>query len=176
MRANLATAIIWAALCGAAGIDAAPGAAGAPDAAAAAGVPAAGGLTALPGEATEPVTLVNPGFEEQWAGWKPPQGEAFSIVAEPGAARSGRACLGFDGDRQTPYTPSVRQPLPEAGRARAAGGKWYLFAYLPSEKFVSDPASATPVEVRFTLADGRTVTRTFRPDFADWFSVPAGRP
>ena len=59
-------------------------------------------------------------------------------------------------------------------QARAAGGQCYVFAYLPSDKFVSDPAAAAPVEVRFTLSDGRAVTRSFRPDFADWFAAPLG--
>jgi hypothetical protein len=55
--------------------------------------------------------------------------------------------------------------------ARVAGGKCFVFAYLPAERFVADPSAAERIEVRFTLADGQTITRTFRPDFADWFSV-----
>jgi hypothetical protein len=61
-------------------------------------------------------------------------------------------------------------------RARAADGKCYVFAYLPAEKFVSDPAAAQPVEVRFQMADGQAVTRTLRPDSADWFAAPAAKP
>ena len=57
-------------------------------------------------------------------------------------------------------------------RARIAAGRCHVFAYLPSAAFVSDPAAAGAVRVRFTLADGREVQRPFRPDFADWFSVP----
>jgi hypothetical protein len=67
-------------------------------------------------------------------------------------------------------------------RARLADGKCYVFAYLPSEKFVSDPAAGRPPEgagpplaVTFTLAGGRTVTRQLRPDFADWFAMPVAR-
>jgi hypothetical protein len=59
--------------------------------------------------------------------------------------------------------------------ARLADGKCYVFAYLPSEKFIRNPNQAESVEVRFTLADGHSVARRFRPDFADWFAVPAPR-
>jgi hypothetical protein len=59
--------------------------------------------------------------------------------------------------------------------ARVADGKCYVFAYLPAERFVADPCAAVRTEVQFTLSDGQTVTRTFRPDFADWFSVPFHR-
>ena len=55
--------------------------------------------------------------------------------------------------------------------ARVADGKCYVFAYLPAERFVEDPSAAERTEVRFTLANGQTITRTFRPDFADWFAV-----
>ncbi|NQT89402.1 hypothetical protein HQ560_21720, partial [bacterium] len=59
--------------------------------------------------------------------------------------------------------------------ARQAGGKSYVFAYLPAGKF-AERAEGKPVEVAFVLADGQTVLRTFRPDTADWFAVePAGR-
>jgi len=47
-----------------------------------------------------------------------------------------------------------------------------VFAYLPAERFVDNPSAAERTDVRFTLADGRTITKTLRPDFADWFSVP----
>ncbi|MBM4030937.1 MAG: hypothetical protein FJ291_04030 [Planctomycetes bacterium] len=56
-------------------------------------------------------------------------------------------------------------------RARTVGGKCYIFAYLPSPKFVPDPAKAEAVSVRFTLAGGQTATCALRVDFADWFSV-----
>ncbi len=56
--------------------------------------------------------------------------------------------------------------------ARVADGRCYVFAYLPAERFVSAPSAADQTEVRFTLADGQTITRTFRPDFAAWFAVP----
>lgn len=59
--------------------------------------------------------------------------------------------------------------------ARVADDKCYVFAYLPAERFVADPSAAVRTEVRFTLADGQTITRTFRPDFADWFSVSFSR-
>ncbi len=55
--------------------------------------------------------------------------------------------------------------------ARVADDQCTVFAYLPAGRFVADPSGAERTEVRFTLADGQTVTRTFRPDFADWFSV-----
>ena len=55
--------------------------------------------------------------------------------------------------------------------ARIADGKCYIFAYLPAERFVKDPSAAEQAEVRFTLADGQMITRTFRPDSADWFAV-----
>ena len=58
-------------------------------------------------------------------------------------------------------------------RAREAEGKWYVFAYLPASKF-SERGATDPVEVAFTLRDGRQVTRPFRPDTADWFAVNAG--
>ena len=60
-------------------------------------------------------------------------------------------------------------------RARAAGGKWFVFAYLPAQKF-NDRIEKPPVEVTFTLKDGQKVTRPFRPDTADWFqATPIGR-
>lgn len=55
-------------------------------------------------------------------------------------------------------------------RARQAGGKTYVFFYLPAEKFAA--ADAPAVTVRFDLADGRSVTREIRPDSADWFAAP----
>jgi len=55
-------------------------------------------------------------------------------------------------------------------RARAAGGKWYVFAYLPAKKF-AERAATEPVEVIFTLKDGRKVSKKFRPDTADWFEA-----
>jgi len=57
-------------------------------------------------------------------------------------------------------------------RARRAGGKWYVFACLPAGKF-AERTQAKPVEVTFTMTGGRTVSRVFRPDTADWFAVPA---
>ena len=60
-------------------------------------------------------------------------------------------------------------------RARQAGGKCYVFAYLPAEKF-AERAEGKPVEVSFALADGQTVRRTFRPDAADWFAAEPRRP
>jgi len=57
-------------------------------------------------------------------------------------------------------------------RARAAGGKWYVFAYLPAKKF-AERAATEPVEVTFTLKDGRKVSKKFRPDTADWFEAAA---
>ncbi|MBM4041525.1 MAG: hypothetical protein FJ290_23740 [Planctomycetes bacterium] len=61
-------------------------------------------------------------------------------------------------------------------RARLVDGKCYLFAYLPSPKFVADPAQAEAVSVRFTLADGRTADLKLRPDFADCLAVPLSVP
>jgi hypothetical protein len=40
------------------------------------------------------------------------------------------------------------------------------------QRFVADPAKAEPVQVRFDLAAGPSVTRPLRPDSADCFSVP----
>lgn len=57
-------------------------------------------------------------------------------------------------------------------RARRAGGKVHVFAYLPADKRPDDPAAATPVTVEFTFANGTRLTRPFRPDEADWFAVP----
>lgn len=57
-------------------------------------------------------------------------------------------------------------------RARQAGGKAYVFAYLPAEKF-AERTDGEPVEVTFSLRNGRKVQRSFRPDTADWFAVPA---
>ena len=56
--------------------------------------------------------------------------------------------------------------------ARVANGKCYVFAYLPAERFVADPSTAQRTEVRFTLADGHTITRPFRLDSANCFTVP----
>lgn len=55
-------------------------------------------------------------------------------------------------------------------RARVVDGKCYVFAYLPSAKFVADPAQAEVVSVTFSLASGRTKSLKLRPDFADWFA------
>ena len=55
-------------------------------------------------------------------------------------------------------------------RARAAEGKWYVFAYLPAGKF-SERRDTPAVDVTFTLKDGRTIRRRFSPDTADWFEV-----
>ncbi|HPD15394.1 MAG TPA: hypothetical protein PLE19_10615 [Planctomycetota bacterium] len=60
-------------------------------------------------------------------------------------------------------------------RARLAGGRCHIFAYLPSEKFVADPAQAETVEVRFTLAGGQTATCRLRPDFAEYTTAPLGQ-
>jgi len=56
-------------------------------------------------------------------------------------------------------------------RARKAAGHWYVFAYLPAKSF-GERLDSQPVEVTFALANGRKLTRTFRPDTADWFKVP----
>ena len=42
----------------------------------------------------------------------------------------------------------------------------------PVRKLILEAAEGL-AEVQFTLDDGQTVTRSFRPDFADWFSVAA---
>jgi hypothetical protein len=55
-------------------------------------------------------------------------------------------------------------------RARRAGGKWYVFAYLPARKF-ADRSTQAAAAVTFTLKDGQHVRRPFRPDTADWFAV-----
>jgi hypothetical protein len=55
-------------------------------------------------------------------------------------------------------------------RARAINGKCYVFAYLPAKTF-SARFETPPTDVTFTLKDGRTITKTFRPDTADWFAV-----
>jgi len=60
-------------------------------------------------------------------------------------------------------------------RARLAQGKCYIFAYLPSEKFVADPAAVDTVPVQFALADGQVVTCKLRPDLAEWLSTPMNR-
>ena len=57
-------------------------------------------------------------------------------------------------------------------RGRQAGGKWYVFAYLPAERF-SERAEGKCVEVTLTMKDGRKVQHTFRPDTAHWFAVSA---
>ncbi len=60
-------------------------------------------------------------------------------------------------------------------RGRTAGGKWYVFAYLPAASF-RERFDAEPLEVTFSLQDGQKVRRSFRPDTADWFAVtPRGR-
>jgi hypothetical protein len=50
------------------------------------------------------------------------------------------------------------------------GGRWYVFACLPAEKF-DQRAATPPEEVTFTLGDGQQVRRSFRPDTADWFEA-----
>jgi hypothetical protein len=61
-------------------------------------------------------------------------------------------------------------------RARIADDKYHVFAYMPSQKYVSAPTQAESASVRFTFTDGQTVTRTFRPDFADCFAVAPSPP
>ena len=55
-------------------------------------------------------------------------------------------------------------------RARSADGKWFVFAYLPADKF-GERAESGPTKVTFTLNDGQEVRKEFRPDSADWFSA-----
>lgn len=74
---------------------------------------AAGGLTALPARESLDLPLVNPGFEEGWAGWQPERQAAFEIDGR--AAREGQACLRLDTAAETQYVPSVRQALPDVG-------------------------------------------------------------
>ena len=60
-------------------------------------------------------------------------------------------------------------------RAREAEGKWYVFAYLPAKNF-NERADVQPTEVEFTLKDGQQVTKSLRPDTADWFMVTPKAP
>lgn len=60
-------------------------------------------------------------------------------------------------------------------RAREASGKWHVFAYLPARKF-AERSDAAPVQVTFTLKDGQAVSRSFRPDTADWFEASPRKP
>jgi hypothetical protein len=55
-------------------------------------------------------------------------------------------------------------------RARAAGGQWYVFAYMPARKF-GERFSVPPTDVAFVLKDRQQVRRQFRPDTADWLAV-----
>ncbi|HYE98891.1 MAG TPA: hypothetical protein VEJ18_08270 [Planctomycetota bacterium] len=65
--------------------------------------------------------------------------------------------------------PSIRW------RARAADGRWTVFAYRPAER-VTEAADGAAVDVTFHLKDGREVKRSFRPDGADWFAVQEKAP
>ena len=72
-----------------------------------------------------------------------------------------------------PDAPEVVKNVSDARirwRAREADGKWYVFAYLPAKKF-SERAEAPAVDVVFTFKNGRQVTKSFRPDTADWFEL-----
>ncbi|MBI5385807.1 MAG: hypothetical protein HZA90_14110 [Verrucomicrobia bacterium] len=74
-----------------------------------------GGLTDLPKEILAPVSLANPGFEEEGTGWTPASAEAFSTASAVGAAHSGKSCLRFDAAQTTRFVPSWRQKLPDVG-------------------------------------------------------------
>jgi hypothetical protein len=75
------------------------------------------------------------------------------------------------GHRTRVFTTTASDPRVR-WRARLVEGKCTLFAYLPSARFVADPAKAEAVSVRFTLTDGRTAALTLHPDFADWCTPP----
>lgn len=56
----------------------------------------------------EPAALINSGLEEGETGWRINLKEAFSVVAAPTQARSGKACLRFDASAKTKFVPSAR--------------------------------------------------------------------
>ncbi|MBM4045356.1 MAG: hypothetical protein FJ279_09595 [Planctomycetes bacterium] len=112
----------------------------------------AGGLTALPRETTEPVALVNAGFEQEWDGWGPSKQPAFSIVTTPGAAHSGKACLRFDAGQQTQFVPSVRQVLKDV-----EPGVHVLRFWLKTDNVgkKDDKNSGVCVSLEYYLQDGQ---------------------
>jgi hypothetical protein len=72
-----------------------------------------------------------------------------------------------------PDAPEIVKSVSDANlhwRARAADGKWYVFAYLPAAKF-ADRENWPAVKAAFTLRDGQTVEKSFKPDTAEWFAV-----
>jgi len=56
-------------------------------------------------------------------------------------------------------------------RARQAQGHVYVFAYRPAKQF-QDRLDGQPVEVTFSVANGKQVRRSLRPDRADWLKIP----
>ena len=85
---------------------------------------------------------------------------------------------GLEAALVAPDAPEVVKLVSDARvrwRARAAGGKWYVFAYLPAEKF-ADREAVGPIAVTFTLQDGQQVQKKFRPDTADWFEATPRNP
>ena len=128
--------------------------------------PEAGGLTALPKETSEAVALVNSGFEQEWQGWVPAKQEGFSIVTQAGAVHSGKACLRFDCGRQTPYVPSVRQLLPQAGP-----GVYRLRFWLKTQEVGSKAQQGgVRVSIEYLLKNGQRAwpsTQVFRGT-RDW--------
>ena len=110
----------------------------------------AGGLSALPTEVAEDIPLANPGFEQQWEGWKPAEAQAFSIVFAEGTARSGQNCVRLDCGEATQYSASLRQPLPEVGP-----GVYILRFWIKSPRSGGQKKrQASAREHRVLLADG----------------------
>jgi hypothetical protein len=74
-------------------------------------VPSPGGLQSLAAERTEPVALINGGFEDGAGGWsaKP----SFSVAS--GQGHSGKASLRFRGSPAKEPVPSVKQALSHLG-------------------------------------------------------------
>jgi hypothetical protein len=89
------------------------------------------------------------------------------------AVRVTREIKSFEPALLAPDMPSLVRSVSDGRirwRARATGKKWYVFAYMPAKKF-GEGKETTPIDVTFTLKDGQTVRKAFRPDIADWFSV-----
>lgn len=117
----------------------------------AAAVLRAGGLSALPAEVPQDIPLANPGFEQQWEGWKPAEAQAFSIVSVEGTARSGQNCARLDCGEATRYSASLRQPLPEVGPGVYVLRFWIKSRDLGGQKKAT---SGARVSIEYLLADG----------------------
>jgi len=168
-------------------------------------LPPAGGLTAPPEEVWEPVPLVNPGFEDSWTGWGPKGAEVFleypnyrgylpadgpqkvhlwvRVNAEKPAGPGSVEVTAADGRRiaAAPLDPARKEQTLELDAAAWSPGRYLVTAQLGAYKY---PAYAVQkitaderkrIPVWFTMSDGQAVTRSLRPDSANWFSSSSAK-